>query len=87
MFEEILLTITTTFATVDYTLLLEVIGLPGHAASLTVNVSHTYGAFAALWFLCLKTLLAITTTFATVDRPVEPSNKDTQTSALASGPS
>ena len=47
VFEEILLTISTTFATVDYTLLLEVICLPGHAASLTVNVSHTYGA---LWF-------------------------------------
>ena len=48
--EEILLT-TTTSTTVDYTFLLEVIWLPGHAALLTVIVSHTYGA---LWSLSLK---------------------------------
>ena len=49
--EEILLTTTTTSTVVDYTLLLEVIWLPGHAALLTVNVLHTYGA---LWSFCLK---------------------------------
>ena len=61
--EEILLT-TTTSTAVDYTLLLEVIWLPGHAASLTVNVSHTYGA---LWSLCLKKYCFTTTTSTTVD--------------------